>query len=98
MPPTEPWEDAWLNNKAMPPNGFPQELLDCVLDRAEKWMENEHGRAKQLEEFVPRARIADIMSGLLYAGFCRDRSQPFRIRPVPVITRMLYATPKPTQR
>jgi hypothetical protein len=47
MPPMESWEDAWLNNKPMPPHSFPQELLDCLLECAERWMENSHGRITQ---------------------------------------------------
>jgi hypothetical protein len=95
MPPIEPWEDAWLNNKPMPPHNFPTELLDVLLDCAERWMENSHGRIAQLEEFVSRERSSDVMSGLLYTGFCRDRVNPLRIRPIPVITQMLYLAPKP---
>lgn len=58
-------------------------------------MENGHGRILQLEEFVSRDRSGDIMCGLLYTGFCRDRAKPLRIRPIPVITQMLYAEPRP---
>ena len=93
MSPSEPWVDAWLNNKAMPPQAFPPALLQPLLDRAERWLVSNDGPRKQLEEFVSRARAAFIMDGLVYAGFCRDRTQDQRIRPVPVITQLLYTTP-----
>jgi hypothetical protein len=32
MSPSEPWADAWLNNKAMPPHAFPPALLQPLLE------------------------------------------------------------------
>ncbi len=36
------------------------------------------------------------MDGLLFSGFCRDRTNPQRIRPIPVLVEMLYHRPAPT--
>ena len=93
MGPSDPWVDAWLNNKPMPAYTFPAALMDFMLTQAEAWMTNSDGPRKQLEEFVPRERSPIIMDGLLYSGFCRDRTQAQRIAPVPVMFQLLYTTP-----
>ena len=95
MSPNESWVDAWLNNKAMPPQPFPAELQQPLLDMAERWLERDDGPRKQLEEFVGRDETYDVMDGLLYSGFCRDRSRPQRTVPIPVIVQLLYRTPAP---
>ena len=93
MPPDEIWEDAWLNNKPMPPHRFPPQLLGVMLSVMEHWLDDDAGPRKQLEEFVPGERTHEIMAGLLYNGFCIDRTKPYRIRPIPLITQMLFQTP-----
>jgi hypothetical protein len=98
MNPTEHWIDAWLNNKAMPPHALPATLLPPLLDTAERWLESDHGPRKQLEEFVAREESYDVMDGLLYSGFCHDRSRPQRTPPIPVIVQLLYRSPPPADR
>ncbi len=98
MSPTEPWIEAWLNGSAMPPNSFPESLRHPLLDVADLWMTSNRGPRKQLEEFVTREESYRIMDGLLYAGFCRDRTQPQRIMPIPVITQIVYGRPPPADR
>jgi hypothetical protein len=95
MSPDEPWVDAWLNNKAMPPHAFPPALLQPLLDTAERWLVSNDGPRKQLEEFVSREETYAVMDGLLYSGFCRDRSRPQRTPPIPVTVQLLYRTPPP---
>jgi hypothetical protein len=95
MSPLEPWADAWLNGKTMPPHTLSHEWIDLILIRAEDWMVKPLGPRKQLEEFVSGDRTSAIMDGLLYSGFCRDRTKAQRIRPIPVLVRMLYTTPAP---
>jgi hypothetical protein len=95
MSPNEPWVDAWLNNKAMPAQAFPPNLLQPMLDTAERWLESDDGPRKQLVEFVSQEETYDVMDGLLYSGFCRDRSRPQRSPPIPVIVQLLYRTPPP---
>jgi hypothetical protein len=91
--PDPPWVDAWLNNRVMPPHSFPDSLLEPMRSRAEAWMLSDNGPRRQVEEFVSRDQSYDIMDGLLFSGFCRDRSQPDRIPPVPVIVQLLYVFP-----
>src|SRR4051794_7277755 len=98
MSPAEGWVDAWLNNKPMPPHAFPPALLQPMLDLAERWLESDRGPRKQLEEFVAREQTYDVMDGLLYSGFCRDRRRPQRTPPIPVIVQLLYRTPPPANR
>ncbi len=98
MSPTEPWADAWLNNRPMPPHTFPPELLQPMLDLAERWLVSDTGPRRQLEEFVAGEASYDVMDGLLYSGFCRDRSRPQRIPPIPVVVQMLYRSPPPGDR
>jgi hypothetical protein len=95
MSPSEPWVDAWLNNKPMPPHAFPAALLPTLLETAERWLVSDDGPRKQLEEFVGRDDTYDVMDGLLYSGFCRDRARPQRTPPIPVVIQLLYRTPPP---
>lgn len=79
----------------MPLHAFPPALLEPLLDMAEQYLQSDHGPRKQLEEFVSRDETYDVMDGLLYSGFCRDRNQPQRVPPVPVVVELLYRTPPP---
>jgi hypothetical protein len=72
---------------------FPPALLQTLLDTAEDWLESDAGPRKQLEEFVGREETFEVMDGLIYSGFCRDRSRPQRMPPIPVIVQLLYRTP-----
>lgn len=92
----EPWEDAWLNNKPMPPYNFPPALLEPMRRRAEEWLLNDEGPRKQLQEFVSAEKSYEVMDGLLFSGFCLDRRQPRRVRPLPVLVQLLYRVPPPT--
>jgi hypothetical protein len=95
MSPPEPWVDAWLNNRPMPPHAFPPDLLPSLLNQAERWLLSDAGPRRQLEEFVAREQTYDVMDGLLYSGFCRDRSRPQRTPPIPVLVQLLYRVPPP---
>jgi hypothetical protein len=95
MPPAEPWEDAWLNNRPMPAHEFPDALLGPMQTLAERWMLSDTGPRLQLVEFVSRDESYAIMDGLLFSGFCHDRTKPQRIRPIPVLMEMLYHQPHP---
>jgi hypothetical protein len=96
MNPLEPWEDAWLNNRTMPSHSFPHGLLEPMLTLAERWTLDETGPRRQLEEFVSRNDSYTIITGLVFSGFCRDRTKPQRIRPIPVLVEMLYQPSTPS--
>lgn len=90
----EPWEDAWLNGRTMPPYDFPRELLPTALDIADEWGRDGRFRCI-LEEWVPRQRAAVDLISLLYNGFRLRGQTDKRERPIPVLTRLLYVMPYP---
>src|SRR4051812_34900854 len=98
MASTEAWVDAWLNYKPMPPNLFPETLLRPMLDIADRWLSSKNGPRIQLEEFVSREESYNVMDGLLFSGFCRDRLQRQRTRPIPVTVQLLYRSPPPVDK
>lgn len=92
----EAWKTAWLGYEAMPPSAFPRALLEPMLTIADAWLLSNRGVRLLVEEWVPRAKAYEVMTGLLTTGFCRRNDQKRRVEPIPVVVQMLYETPPPS--
>jgi hypothetical protein len=88
------WNDAWYNGQLMPPHKFPRALLAVAEDIAEEWLFDARFRC-MLEEWISRPEAEEVMSGLLWSGFCLRGQPDKRIDPIPVLLRLLYTEPYP---
>lgn len=91
----EEWERAWLNGQPMPPHAFPRDLVVVAQDTAEEWLFDARFRCL-LEEWVSRQEADGVVGGLLWSGFCLRGQPQKRVKPIPVLVQLLYATPQPT--
>jgi hypothetical protein len=89
------WIEAWLTGKPMPPNNFPKNLQSPLLNKLEEWLTSPVSPRCQLEDFVSTNKAYHIMDGLLYSGFCQDRTLHRRKNPCPVLASVLNANPPP---
>jgi hypothetical protein len=88
------WNNRWFAGHAMPPNSFPQHLIDPAQSIAEAWLFEASFRCI-LTEWVSASQADEEMGGLLWSGF-RRRSQPDkRVAPKPVLVRLLFTEPHP---
>jgi hypothetical protein len=90
----EEWELAWMNCQPMPPPVLAPELLVVAQEEAEAWLFDARFRCI-LEEWIPRQAADEVMGGLLWSGFCLRDQLENRVRPVPVLVRLLYTMPLP---
>jgi hypothetical protein len=89
----EEWLQAWLAGQPMPPNNLPRELLLVAQGIAEHWLVYGTYRCV-LEEWISSTVADTVTGGLLWSGFCLS-GQESRVRPVPVMVRLLYIEPYP---
>jgi hypothetical protein len=88
------WNDNWFSGQAMPPNSFPQNLIEAAQSIAEVWLFDASFRCI-LTEWVSTSQADEAMGGLLWSGF-RLRGQPDkRLAPKPVLVRLLFTEPYP---
>lgn len=88
------WNDRWFAGETMPPNNFPQNLLEPAQSIAEAWLFDATFRCI-LTEWVSGSQADEEMGGLLWNGF-RLRGQPNkRVEPKPVLVRLLFTEPYP---
>ena len=79
----------------MPPNAFPTELLDPLLNLADALLMHPQGPIMQIQALVPLAQSYDVLSGLLSVGFVPHLGANHRIEPIPVVIEILYTDPPP---
>jgi hypothetical protein len=88
------WNDKWFAGQAMPPNNFPQALIEAAQSIAEAWLFDAAFRCI-LTEWVSASQADEEMGGLLWSGF-RLLGQPDRrLAPKPVLVRLLFTEPYP---
>ena len=90
-----PWEDAWFNGKSMPTHRLPNILLIEAQAIAEEWLFEENFRC-MLEEWVSRDRAEAAVNEILWSGCRLGGELKNRVPPVPVLVRLMYTEPFPT--
>jgi hypothetical protein len=79
----------------MPPPVLSGHLVDNLLNLSENSLIHLAGPLALVADLVPAPGCYPIANGILFAGFKRDTSAVARIRPIPVVTQILYAAPVP---
>jgi hypothetical protein len=88
------WNDRWFAGESMPPNTFPQHLIEAAQSIAEAWLFDASFRCI-LTEWVSSSQADEEMGGLLWNGFRLRGQQDKRIAPKPVLVRLLFTEPYP---
>jgi hypothetical protein len=89
------WNDRWFGGQAMPPHSFPQSLIGAAQSIAEQWLFDASFRCI-LTEWVSASQADAEMGGLLWSGFRLAGQPDKRISPKPVLVRLLFTEPYPS--
>src|SRR5689334_15411104 len=88
------WNDKWFAGQPMPPNSFPQALLEAAESIAEGWLFDASFRCI-LTEWVSSSQADEDMGVLLWSGFQLRGQTSKREPPKPVLVRLLFTEPYP---
>jgi hypothetical protein len=89
------WNDRWFSGQPMPTHGFPLDLIADAQAVAEDWLFDGSFRCI-LMEWISAAEVDDVMGGLLWNGFFVRGRPEKRIAPKPVLVRLLFTEPAPS--
>jgi hypothetical protein len=89
------WNDRWFGGQVMPVHGFPLDHLADAQAIAEEWLFDRTFRCI-LTEWISVEDVDEVMCGLLWSGFCVRGRPDNRIAPKPVLVRLLFTEPHPS--
>lgn len=91
------WNDKWFSGQAMPTHSFPGNLIVDAQSIAEEWLFDKSFTCI-LTEWVSTSEADEVMGGLLWSGFCLRGQPDKRISPKPVLVRLLFTEPYPSDK